>query len=227
MDGVRAVIFDLDDTLINWRAAEAEAIHGMARDRLVGHGVDVERAVAAYDAVMKANWDAYFRNGSWMPIGERLATLKASLGLDDRVPTVELMEAFTAHVHASLRLLPGAHDALAAARRPGRKTALLTNGPAHVQRPKVIQFGLDSSVDFVGITGEIGHWKPSPQAFRHVMTQLGASPEEALMVGDSLWFDIRPAKALGMRTAWVAGEGSDPAADVRIAAPADLLPHLS
>jgi putative hydrolase of the HAD superfamily len=223
LEGIRAVVFDLDDTLINWREAEGQAIDGMARDCLAGAGVPVERAAAAYRGVMEANWEAYFRDGTWMPIGERLAQLKLRLGLDGQVATVEMMESFTAHVHASLRLLPGAQEAIAAVRASGRRTALLTNGPARVQRPKVAQFKLDAAVDFVGITGELGHWKPSPRAFTAVLDKLEVPPEQAVMVGDSLLFDIKPAKLLGMRTCWVAPGGTDPSADAVVPAPGGLL----
>jgi putative hydrolase of the HAD superfamily len=119
-------------------------------------------------------------------------------------------------------------DALAAARAAGARTALLTNGPGHVQRPKVEQFGLGAHVDFVGITGEMGHWKPSPQAFLHVLDRLNVAPHEAVMVGDSLDFDIEPARRLGMRTVWVdPTAAAHPAADLVVPASAGLIRHLA
>src|SRR5438477_99507 len=106
----------------------------------------------------------------------------------------------------------------AAARRGGLRTALLTTAPGAVQRPKVEQCGLAAHVDFVGITGEIGHWKPAPQAFLHVLARLDVAPADAVMVGDSLDFDIEPARRLGMRTVWVdPAAAAHPAADLVVA----------
>jgi HAD superfamily hydrolase (TIGR01509 family) len=110
-----------------------------------------------------------------------------------------------------------------AARSTGRKTAILTNGRSEVQRPKVFAFGLHTEVDFVGITGELGAWKPDPMAFRLVLDTLGVQPAHALMVGDNEDFDIAPAKALGMQTCWVDAQGREhPDADLVVRTPVEL-----
>ncbi len=59
----------------------------------------------------------------------------------------------------------------------------------------------------------VGAEKPDPAIFRHALDRLGAAPEEALMVGDSLPRDIRGAAELGMRQAFLAGPDrpADPA----------------
>lgn len=225
--GVRAVVFDLDDTLLNWRQAEAAAIGDLARDHFVAAGIAEARVHATYAEVMALNIASYKATGRWWFVAERLGLLSQRLGTHETLLGDTLAAHFRSHVGSHLALLPGAVEALAAARRRGARTAILTNGPGNVQRPKVEQFGLAEHVDFVGITGEIGHWKPSPQAFLHVLARLGVAPGEAAMVGDSLDFDIEPARRLGMRTVWVdATAASHPAADLVVPAPAGLLPHL-
>jgi putative hydrolase of the HAD superfamily len=71
-------------------------------------------------------------------------------------------------------------------------------------------------------SSDIGSIKPSPRPFLAALHLLSARPQEALFVGDSVERDIRPAKALGMGTAWVASSGTEVAADIRIASIADL-----
>lgn len=51
----------------------------------------------------------------------------------------------------------------------------------------------------------VGIEKPDPAIFRHALDRLGAAPEEAMMVGDSLPRDIRGAAELGMHQAFLAG----------------------
>ncbi len=51
----------------------------------------------------------------------------------------------------------------------------------------------------------VGVEKPEPAIFRHALDRLGAAPEEAVMVGDSLPRDIRGAAELGMRQVFLAG----------------------
>src|SRR6185295_2951410 len=129
------------------------------------------------------------------------------LQMNDRVKVEDLVATFSKEATTRLRFLEGAEDAMRTARSTGRRTAILTNGRSEVQRPKIVAFGLHTEVDFVGITGELGAWKPDAMAFRLVLDTLGVQPMHALMVGDNEDFDITPAKAIGMQTAWVDPEG--------------------
>ena len=223
-EGIRAVVFDLDDTLINWREAEQGAIADIARLHLAAFGE--ARVLRDYQDVMHENFASFRATGRWWTISDRLDLLRRRLQAP--VATEALVADFRVHVHRRLQVFPGAMDAVAACREHGRRVGILTNGPANVQRPKVDLLQLAPHFDYVGITGEFGHWKPSPEAFHHVLRQLGVTPEAAAMVGDSLDFDIRPAKRLGMRTVWVAPAGSsDPDADLVVPEAADLRPHLA
>lgn len=53
----------------------------------------------------------------------------------------------------------------------------------------------------------VGVRKPDPAIFRLGVDALGLSPEEVLVVGDSLKKDILPARSIGCRTAWLKGRG--------------------
>ena len=55
----------------------------------------------------------------------------------------------------------------------------------------------------MGISSEIELAKPSREFFEFLLQQAQCRPDEAIMVGDRIDNDIRPAKALGMRTIWV------------------------
>jgi HAD superfamily hydrolase (TIGR01509 family) len=227
-DRVEAVVFDLDDTLINWRQAESAAIGDLAQDHFAPAGIPEAKVRSEYAAVMALNMASFRATGRWWYIGERLGLLSQRLGTQGTILGETLGEHFRIHVVQHLRLLPGSLEALAAVRRRGARVALLTNGPGHVQRPKVEQFKLGAQVDYVGITGEIGHWKPSPQAFLHVLGKLGVQPKEAVMVGDSIDFDVMPARQLGMGTVWVDPvEPRHALADLVVQAPDGLLRHLA
>jgi len=78
--------------------------------------------------------------------------------------------------------------------------------------------GLTPLVDSVLCSSSEGIRKPDPELFRRALASLGAAPEEAAMVGDSLTADIMPAKALGLTTYWIRGDrvfikGDESAAD--------------
>lgn len=216
----------MDDTLINWRAAEAGAIEALSASHFVPAGADHADVVRVYAAILDETWELWRNERRWIYVTERLRLLGERLGLQG-LDADQLGQHFHHLASERLRLLDGAHEALAAARR-GRKTALLTNGRPEIQRPKVRQFALDSAVDFVGITGELGAWKPDPRAFEMILEKLDVRAQDAVMVGDALDFDIVPAKRLGMRTVWVSATrpSHHPDADLVVRDPLGLVPHL-
>lgn len=223
---VKAVVFDMDDTLLNWRQAEHGAIGQLALLHFAAHGVPEARVREVYDAVMAENFASWKRDRVWWYIQDRLRMLVDRLGTH-QVRVEDLTETFSREAATRLAFLDGAEHALEAAREGGRKTALLTNGRPEVQRPKVFAFGLHTLVDFVGITGELGAWKPDEKAFRAVLDKLGVKPEHAVMVGDNEDFDIVPAKRLGMQTVWVTLAGATHAdADLVVRTPGELVAHL-
>ncbi len=217
-----AILFDLDDTLVNWRQAEMGAIGDLARDHFVPRGFSEMQVRATYADVMAANIQSWKELRRWWYISERLQLLSERLGTTDDLPGAALATSFSRDVTARLALLDGALPALRAARQGGRKTAVLTNGRGETQRPKLVRFGLDREVDFVGITGDLGAWKPDAEAFHKVLAALGVEPQRATMVGDSVDFDLIPARALGMQTVLV-GPQTHAAADFHILTPGHLV----
>jgi len=77
---------------------------------------------------------------------------------------------------------------------------------------------------------ELGAAKPSPDFFLGVCQRVGVDPAACVMIGNDYAKDIAGARAVGIRTVWLAadpGPGPHPAADVIIATLADLPGALS
>lgn len=64
-------------------------------------------------------------------------------------------------------------------------------------------WGLLQYFDVVGASAELGVAKPDQLIFEKTLELAGCQPQDSVMVGDRLDNDIRPAKALGMRTVWI------------------------
>jgi FMN phosphatase YigB (HAD superfamily) len=74
--------------------------------------------------------------------------------------------------------------------------------------------GIESVFRVLVFSSDTRSVKPSAKLFRTALDALGASPADALFVGDSLDRDVAPARRLGLRTAWVArGRAGEVAAD--------------
>ena len=70
--------------------------------------------------------------------------------------------------------------------------------------------GIDRFMEVWGVSDDVGLAKPNPRFFAHVLSLAGEAPPHAVMVGDRLDYDVRPARRAGMRTVWVLrGEAPD------------------
>ena len=86
----------------------------------------------------------------------------------------------------------------------GYKLAVVSNAmdDANIQR-LVDKCAIRHLLRTVISSAAFGFAKPNPGIFRYALDQCTSRPEETLMVGDSLEFDVAGAHALGMRTVWI------------------------
>ncbi len=70
-------------------------------------------------------------------------------------------------------------------------------------RQRLRHLGIDKYFRYVISSWDCGVMKPDPEIFRIALKRADCAPEEAMMVGDRLDNDIRPAKGLGFRTTWI------------------------
>lgn len=76
---------------------------------------------------------------------------------------------------------------------------ILTNGKSYEQRMKLKKLGLENIFKLY-ISGETHISKPKEKAFLNVLETEGILAVETMMIGDSLYHDIVPAKKLGLKT---------------------------
>lgn len=85
------------------------------------------------------------------------------------------------------------------------KLGIITNGPGDHQRNKIKNLGLDKWIDpeLIIVSGEHKCDKPDSKLFSIAQDKCGSSPDEILIIGDSLNNDILPATTLGWHTLWI------------------------
>ena len=69
------------------------------------------------------------------------------------------------------------------------------------------EFGLDGLFQDVIESAVVGIRKPNPKIFTLGVEALGLKPDECVVVGDSFFKDIEPARQAGCKTVWFKGEG--------------------
>lgn len=89
------------------------------------------------------------------------------------------------------------------------RLGVIANQPASV-RAAMERDGLSRFFEVWGVSDDLGLQKPDPELFSQVLDTAAVSPARALMLGDRLDYDVRPAKAAGMSAIWVLrGEAPD------------------
>ncbi len=235
----KAVIFDLDDTLVWDERISRRALMEVAAEASVRTGADTGRLAAEAKRVAEELWrvhapvercdalgivafegmwgcfhgeEDYLRHlREWVP-GFRAEIWRRALmaeGIQDDVLAEELGALFQRRRRELQDPLPGAAEVLHILREAGARIGLLTNGAPDLQREKIESSGLGMFFDAAVVSGEIGTGKPDPAIFHHLLDILGVEAGEALMVGNSLSRDIVGGKAAGMVTCWLALEGED------------------
>lgn len=78
---------------------------------------------------------------------------------------------------------------------------LIANQPKEII-PVLERLGLWKPFQVRGISQQVELSKPDPEFYRWAMEQAGCNPDQAIMIGDTVKYDILPARSLGMKTLW-------------------------
>lgn len=195
-----AVLFDLDDTLLDHRGAAAEALRHWGSD--VGLTLAPEDLSTAWQ-VLESRYYARYQRGELTKIEQRRARIRALLdpaGLGDDEADA-MFEAYWSRYRSAWRAFPDAEAAVRAALDVGLRVGLLTNGDAGDQQRKVdatFLAGLDLPLF---ASSELPGAKPDRSAFEFSCAALRVEPERCLMVGDSYVNDIEGALGAGLSAA--------------------------
>jgi putative hydrolase of the HAD superfamily len=184
----RAVLFDLDDTLYRERRFALSGFAAVAGAAAEESGIPASDLFRALQRTLRTGARA-----------EALQRLCSTFRLPaERVEV--LLDVFRTH-EPRLRLPARSARTLAALRSDWRM-AIVTNGPASIQRRKVRALGLAARVDAVVYASECGtgEGKPAPEPFAAAARKLGVPPDRCVFVGDHPTCDIFGARRAGMRT---------------------------
>jgi putative hydrolase of the HAD superfamily len=219
--GVRALLLDVDDTIVDTQ--EAMVLAGTrAAAAIWPHRAGEHRAMAQRYYDDPERWFPRYASGDVafeaMRAG-RLAEVAAAFGVE--VPDgahLSYEEAYAPAFRSAQRLFPDVPGLLAAAEDERLPVALLTNSAQAPTRVKLEALDLVDRFDVVVTTDTLGFGKPDPRVYLEACRLLGAEPDRVLCIGDSIEWDVLGAEAAGLRAVWLDRDGrgtSEPVVAVR------------
>lgn len=188
---MKAVLFDLDDTLYPELAFVRSAFAAAAEHLESRYGVD---RAAATDRMMEVLHEEGRGRVFDTVVRELLGRAEAHV-----VPT--LLYLYRSH-RPRLQPYPDVPQVLGRLSAAGLRLGVLTDGLASVQHRKLESLELGVSLDVVVVAGELPGTmaKPSPAAYSIAVDLLDLSAREVVYVGNDPYKDFAGARAVGMPT---------------------------
>jgi len=222
---LRAVLFDLDGTLMDHDAAREAGLQAHLGDWLPGlEAEELERLAREWRRLEARHYDEYAR-GDCTFAEQRRRRVEGMHAALERRPARELaaeewFASYLRHYRGAWRAFDDVLPALGqlAAGHPPARLGVVTNGEGEPQRAKLAAIGLGERFAAVVASGEAGVAKPQAEIFTLACERLGVEAGEAAHVGDRLDLDAEGAAAAGLRGVWLdrAGEGPCPGHVARI-----------
>ncbi|MCK9878945.1 HAD family hydrolase [Frankia sp. Ag45/Mut15] len=189
---VRAVSFDVDDTLIDYSVSIPRSLRG-----LFGTDADPDVWLTLMDALHPLYLDGTLSHTAYLRT--RMAAMLTTLGrpVPDDAALDRMEQQRITLAETGLRLYPDVLPCLTTLRAEGMPLALLSNTDGRLQRRRLQVVGLTGLFDIIALSGEIGVAKPNPAAFEHVSASLGLTTADVVHVGDNPAADAQGALAAG------------------------------
>jgi len=191
MDKVRAVIFDLDNTLVNFMHVKRQAVSA-AVDAMIDAGLEATKEVA-----VQRVFNMYDKEGiEDQRVFDKMLVHEYG-AIDYRILAAGIL-GYRRAKEGNMVLYPHARLTIAHLIKMGLKLAIVSDAPRMSVWMRLVSLGLDPFFDTVVAFDDTGKKKPDAAPFRLALSRLGVEAHEAVMIGDWAEKDMIGAKALGI-----------------------------
>ena len=205
------ILMDLDDTILDFKKAEARALSRSLTELGVPHD---EGTLERYNVLNLQYWER-LENGEitreQVLLG-RFVQLLSEMGSD--ADPAALRDRYEYNLSQGHFFVEGAEDLLQTL-YPVCRLFLVSNGTAVVQQGRLASAGISGYFEQIFISQELGANKPGREYFDRCFARIpGFDRSRCLIVGDSLTSDIRGGINAGIHTCWFNLRGKAPRADI-------------
>jgi putative hydrolase of the HAD superfamily len=198
---MKAVLFDLDDTLYDYVPAHELALEVVAKRSKEIISTSKEEFLELYSSARKhfmeelASLPAYHSRTLYF---QRI--IEKKLGKPSAEKTLELYNIYWETFLESIKPREGLIELLQYLKEKKIKVGIATNMTTYAQLKKIASLGISSYLDCIVTSNEVGSEKPKSPIFLVALHKIGCSASEALFVGDDPENDIKGARKVGMKT---------------------------
>jgi putative hydrolase of the HAD superfamily len=224
---IRAILFDLDNTLFDHHTSARAGLQGFLRHlnrkpsrELARSWFEIEQRNYARFLAKEISFQEQRR--------ERLRQFLPLIGTVPPATDTQLDGIFATYLRNYEQAWVAFQDSaptLRALCAVGLRAAVVTNGNQDQQVSKIRKIGLEPFLDEVFSSGMTGHAKPDPEAFLVPCRRMGVPPAKTLYVGDSQVVDVAGARGAGLQAMHLDRKGTGRNGSLRSLA--DLLTMLS
>lgn len=213
MSEIRAVVFDIDNTLYDYTDADLAAKAALFSYMKKNFGVAEEKSADIFKKCFAAQ---KAQLGKHAPaIHSRLIRFQLMLdeiGKPGFPHALHMAHAYWDTFLDHMQPEDGIEALMAALKARGVKVAVGTNMTALIQYEKLTRLGLGTYVDRMVTSEEAGCDKPDAVFYRYLLGVLRLAPAECLFIGDNVINDYQASRDAGLAAAWYAGHpGEHPA----------------
>ncbi|MCP1166484.1 MULTISPECIES: YjjG family noncanonical pyrimidine nucleotidase [Bacillus] len=199
MKKYKTLLFDVDDTLLDFQKAEKVALRMLFEER----GIPLTREVEAqYKKINKSLWEA-FEEGELNRdevVNTRFSILLKEYG--EEVDGILFENNYRSYLEEGNQLMQGAFELISQIQSE-YDLYIVTNGISNTQDKRLRNAGLHPLFQDIFVSEDTGFQKPMKEYFEYVFERIpNFVPEEGLIIGDSLSADIKGGYVAGIDTCW-------------------------
>ncbi len=197
---IKAILWDVDGTLLDFLAAERAALRRCFES--FGLGVCTDEMIARYSKINAAYWKRleYGEISRDEVLLGRFVEFFEKEGIQTNAAAFN--DEYQYRLGDTICFIDDAYELVKRLRAHVKQYAV-TNGTYAAQERKLTRSGLLELFDGVFISEQVGFDKPRPEFFEHVFARIPPfSKDEILIVGDSLTSDMRGGNIAGIKCCW-------------------------
>ncbi|UOQ48651.1 HAD family hydrolase [Gracilibacillus caseinilyticus] len=194
---IKAVLFDLDGTLLNRDASvqhfitnqykRLDSLHHLSKDSYITRFIELDnRGYVWKDKVYQQLVKEFEITGlSWEA----------------------LLEDYISQFQFSCVPFPHLKEALEILKQKGFALGMISNGKGQFQMDNIKALGIEPYFNTILISEWEGMKKPDPRIFQKALQQLHVQPQQGVFVGDHPENDVLAAQRIGMQAIWKKDKG--------------------